>query len=419
MEFWTVSAGLVLVVAAVLLLALWRGRGAGVAAPATHDIAVYRDQLAEIDRDAGRGVIDTDEAQRLRNEVKRRILEADRAASRQGTGGAGGAAGPWPRLAGAALVIAPLAAAFVVYLGIGAPGYPDLPLARRIDMAREERANRASQAEAEDRAAAALSDAARRAQAAADPQFLQLIDQLRQTVAGRPDDLRGQMLLAQNEARLGNFRAALAAQERVIAIRGDQATVRDLAGRAELLVQAAGGYVSPEAEAALRAVLARDPANGTARFYMGLLEWQTGRPDRAFGIWRDLLEQSPPDVPWVAPIRAGIEDLARLAGIRYTPPPAGAAPLRGPGAADIEAAGAMSAGDRMEMIRGMVAGLADRLDRQGGTPGEWAQLIRAYGVLQQGALARGAWARAQAAHGGDPAAMDTIRAAAQDAGVAQ
>jgi cytochrome c-type biogenesis protein CcmH len=204
----------------------------------------------------------------------------------------------------------------------------------------------------------------------------------------------------------------------VIALRGEAAEVRDLAGRAELLVQAAGGYVSPEAEAAFREVLDRDPVNGAARFYLGLLDWQTGRPDRAFSIWRDLLEQSPPDAPWVAPIRAGIGELAQMAGVRYTPPPEGAAPLRGPQAADIDAAGRMSAADRMDMISGMVSGLAQRLADQGGAPDEWAQLIRAYGVLQQTDRADAAWRQAQAAHGRDPGAMDIIRAAAQDAGVA-
>ena len=416
MEFWIFSVGVTVAVGLLLLLALLRGRDRAVAPAAAHDIAVYRDQLSEIDRDAARGIIGDDEAQRLRNEVKRRILESDRAVGQHGLGHVA-RGGAWRRLGGAVLVIGAVAAAFAFYLELGAPGYPDMPMAERIAMARTQRANRPSQAEAEARAAPALQSAARRMQDAADPQFLDLIAQLRETVARRPDDLRGQMLLASNEARLGNYHAALDAQDRVIAIRDDAATVRDLAARAELMVQAAGGYVSPEAEAALRAVLAQDAANGMARFYMGLLDWQTGRPDRAFAIWRDLLEQSPPDAPWIAPIRVAMPELAQLAGVRYTPPPKGAAPLRGPGAADIDAAGQMTAADRMDMIRGMVTGLSQRLAEQGGTPAEWAQLIRAYGVLQQADKARAAWREAQTVYGNDPGAMDMVRSAAEDAGV--
>lgn len=418
MEFWLVSAGFAAAVGLALLAVLLRDRGAAPAPQAAHDIAIYRDQLSEIDRDAARGVIAEGEAQRLRNEVKRRILEADRAAQREAPrptwrGGTGRA------VAGAAMAAVPVAGAFALYLYIGAPGYPDLPLAQRIAAAETARAERVSQAEAEARAAPMLEAGARRAREAAEPQFLTLIDRLRQTVAGRPDDLRGHMLLARNEAILGNYRAAIEAQERVIALRGDAVEARDLAGRAELMVLAAGGYVSPEAEAAFREVLQRDPLNGAARFYLGALDWQTGRPDRAFGIWRALLEQSPPDAPWVASIRERIGELAREAGVRYTPPPEGAAPLRGPAQADIEAAGRMSAADRMEMIRNMVDGLSQRLATQGGSAEEWAQLIRAFGVLEQTGQARAAWRQAQLAYQDDPGAMDVIRGAAQDAGVAQ
>lgn len=416
MEFWIVSGALATLVAGFLLMALLRGQ-AGAAAPAqSHDIAVYRDQLAEIDQDTRRGILDPDEAGRLRTEVKRRILEADRAGRNQRVKGGAARAGT-RRIVAGAMVVGVVAVAFGVYLRIGAPGYRDAPLSARFAQAKVLRDTRPAQAEAEAAASAMVGDAAKRVQAKADPQFLAMIDQLRGAVASRPNDLRGHMLLARNEALLGNYKAALAAQDRVIALKGKAADARDLAGRAELLVRAAGGYVSPEAEAALKDVLAADPGNGTARFYLGLLDAQTGRPDRAFNIWRVLLEESPPDAPWVGPIRERIGDLAQLAGVRYTPPGAGAAPLRGPAAADVAAAGQMSTGDRMEMIRGMVGGLAARLSDQGGTPAEWAQLIRAYGVLQEGDKAADAWARAQAAFS-DPGAIDIIRAAAQAAGVA-
>ena len=72
-----------------------------------------------------------------------------------------------------------------------------------------------------------------------------------------------------------------------------------------------------------------------------------------------------------------------------------------------------------EMIRGMVAGLSDRLAAGGGTPAEWARLVAAYGVLQDKPAAADAWARAQAALAADPEALEKVRAAAVQAGVAQ
>ncbi|HCT32524.1 MAG TPA: c-type cytochrome biogenesis protein CcmI, partial [Sulfitobacter sp.] len=117
------------------------------------------------------------------------------------------------------------------------------------------------------------------------PEYEALLTRLRETVAARPDDVQGHVLLAQNEARVGNYAAAAAAQGKVVRLKGAEASIDDVSGYAELLVMAAGGYVSPEAEAVLRAVLTRDVENGTARYYWGLMLVQTGRPDLAFRMW--------------------------------------------------------------------------------------------------------------------------------------
>ncbi|CAK9066289.1 Cytochrome c-type biogenesis protein CcmH, partial [Durusdinium trenchii] len=71
---------LAIVVLALLLAPLLRERRARTDDPAAYDLAVYRDQLAEVERDLARGVIAEDVAIRTRLEVSRRILEADRAA---------------------------------------------------------------------------------------------------------------------------------------------------------------------------------------------------------------------------------------------------------------------------------------------------------------------------------------------------
>jgi cytochrome c-type biogenesis protein CcmH len=52
------------------------------------------------------------------------------------------------------------------------------------------------------------------------------MERLRTTVAERPDDVQGQRLLARNEAALGNYAAARAAQERVVALLGEAARRR-------------------------------------------------------------------------------------------------------------------------------------------------------------------------------------------------
>jgi len=401
MMFWLTAGAMFAGTVLALVMALRRGQP--VQAQGLPDMAVYRAQLAEVDRDLARGVIAADEAQRLRTEVSRRILEADR----MGQASTGAALGPARGLL-ALVILAVLAGGGVVYWRIGAPGYQDLPLAERLALSETLRQTRPDQAAGE-------ADAPLPPAAPVDPEFLALMDKLRAAVTARPDEPQGLRLLSQNEARLGNFRAAYQAQERLIAVLGDAATGDDHAALAELMIFAAGGYVSPQAEAALTRALQRDPANGTARYYAGLMFLQIGRPDQTFKLWRPLLENSPADAPWVAPIRDRIADVAEAAGERYTP----ATALPGPDAAAIGAAAGMEAGDRQAMIEGMVQQLNDRLAAEGGSAEEWARLITALGVLGEKDRAKAIWAEAQGNFAGREADLATLRAAAEQAGVAQ
>ena len=47
------------------------------------DLEVYKDQLINVERDLSRGIITADEAERIRAEVSRRILELDKRLSAQ------------------------------------------------------------------------------------------------------------------------------------------------------------------------------------------------------------------------------------------------------------------------------------------------------------------------------------------------
>jgi cytochrome c-type biogenesis protein CcmH len=216
-----------------------------------------------------------------------------------------------------ALIAVGLAGSVGSYLWLGAPGYGDMALKDRIAFAEEVRTSRPRQEVAE----ASLPPFVPPADM--DAQYRALMDQLRSTVAARPDDLQGHLLLAQQERRIGNFLAAKQAQERVIALREGPISASDLSDLGELQVLAAGGYVSPEAENNLRAALGQDPANGSARYYLGLMLLQTGRPDQAFRIWDSLLRAGPEEAPWIPPILAQIEELAQLAGVRYAIPQIG------------------------------------------------------------------------------------------------
>lgn len=406
MVFWAISLCLAAIAALTLVRALARD-DADDGKDVPHDIRVYRDQLREVDRDLARGVVTEAEAEAIRTEVSRRLLDADKAGKPHEGSGADGRGRP--RLASILVALLVVGGGTGLYSLLGQPGYQDLPLDRRIALAEEIRATRPAQADAEATATPAPAQGAE-----ADASYVALIEQLRTAVAERPEDLEGVQLLARHEARLGNFQAAHAAQAQVIALKGGTATAQDFVDHAELLITAAGGYVSPEAEAALAAALLRDPAHHVARYYSGLLAIQTGRPDIGFRLWQRLLADSPEGAPWLPPIQSQIGELAELAGADFFP----SALSPGPTSEDVAAAEDMDADAQMAMIEGMVSGLAERLATEGGTPQDWARLIQAYGVLGRTEQARAIWREAQATFPAD-VVETTILGAAQAAGLAQ
>lgn len=401
--FGIVAGGMALMVALVLVQAL---RQAKAAAPAgAEDLAIYRDQLAEVDRDLARGVIPVQDAERLRVEVQRRILDVGRSVVAPVKAGQFGVA--------AGVVIVALAGAGVVYWQLGAPGYPDVPLSDRLAAADQDYRTRPHQDALE----------------AGQPPFTQpasvsaadlaLMTQLRTAVAARPDDILGHSLLAEREAKIGNTSAARKAQEVVVNLKGDAATAEDYGTLAEMMVTAAGNIVSPEAEAVLDKIAKRNPQDGEARFYLGLMAAQVGRPDRAFAMWKPLLDEGPADAPWIAPIGTMIQQVADAAGIAYQ-----AAVSPGPDAAAVANAAQMAPADRQKMIEGMVGGLETRLMKDGGSGEDWTKLINALGVLavtDPAAKFRAsvAYVKAQAEYVGQPGQLAALKAAATQAGVAE
>ncbi|WP_370206510.1 c-type cytochrome biogenesis protein CcmI [Pararhodobacter marinus] len=410
LNWWFLGPALALTVLILSLVVLGLQRGARVQASepgARREMRVYRDQLKEIERDAARGLIAPDEAERLRAETARRLLDADKRGASE--------LGESPRAMKAValgLVILTGLGAVALYGREGAPGYADMPLADRFAQAQDMRAARPSQDALEP---AWQNDPERPEAAPVEQQYLDLMAQLRAALTERPDDPRGLRLLAVNEGNIGNYAASADAWMRLIDLQGAETSVADMTALAEAMIMATGGVVSPEAELVLERVLQRDAQNGTARYYLGLMFAQTGRPDLTFRLWRGLLEDSAADDPWVPAIRGTIEELAGIAGVRYTlPPQTGGG--RGPSAADIDAAAEMTEAQRQEMIGGMVEGLAQRLASQGGPVEDWTRLIGALGVLGQTDRARAIWSEARLVFADDAGALAQIDAAGQAQG---
>ncbi len=224
---------------------------------------------------------------------------------------------------------------------------------------------------------------------------------LARALESRPNDVEGWALLGRSYVGLQQFPEAVDALGRAHALAPDRADIAASYGEAR--VAAADGRVTDEARSVFAGVLAADPREPRARFYLGLAKAQGGDVRGALQDWVDLVALSPADAPWLAAVR---EQIARAAGelgvdVASLSPSAeaealGGAPAGpGPGAGDIEAARQMTPEDRGRMIRSMVERLATRLEASPDDREGWLRLARAYDVL--GETDKAAEARARAA----------------------
>ena len=362
MIFWVIAAALTAGTVLAVVRPLTKSRELPPAIE--HDLVVYRDQLAEIDRDLEKGLIDTNQAEAAKVEIKRRILAADRRAE---TVTRPTRRGPARRLAGGLVVLLPLLA-LAVYLPLGAPSLPSQPLAER-DPGQRERLL-ALQAET---------------------------DALARDLAAAPEDLGGWFELGRRFTALGRLDDAVDAYGRAVGLSGGDPAVVGAYG--EALVDAGGGMVTEQALAAFEQVLTADPADPRARYYLGLARAQAGDDRGALERWQALAADGPADAPWLPLVHQRLAGLAQRLGLDPTtvvpdPAPPGDRLAAGPSAADVEAAMAMSEDDRAAMIRGMVDGLAARLADEPDDVDGWRRLGGAYAALGEPDRAAEAFGRA-------------------------
>jgi cytochrome c-type biogenesis protein CcmH len=358
---WTWVVFALATLGAVLAL-LWPGlRGVRAAPPRTaHDAALYRAQLAELDRERSEGRLSEAEHRDAVLEVSRRLLAAGQETVPDDAPAA--QSGRW-LVVGAALALPSLA--LLLYLPRGTPDMPAFPFA-------EVKAQRdAENAEAE-----------------------ALIAQVRERINALPAESeearRGWVLLAGVERRRGNLAAAIGAYRRALAIRFEPALATDLA---ETLAIAAQGGVTDEAMALLRRAAAADPADLRTRYYLSVGLLERGDAEAALAGFRAVAAAAPEG----SQVRAIAAERIAEAETRLR-----ASAAQGPTAEQMAAASALPPEERAQMIAAMVDRLAERLRAEPNDAEGWLRLARAYRMLGRGTEARAALDRAAALLPDDP-----------------
>lgn len=188
---------------------------------------------------------------------------------------------------------------------------------------------------------------------------------------------------------------------------------------AEATIQSGSGKISEETLADLRTVVAADPSDARARFYLALYKDQQGDHRGAVSDWVTMIKSAPADAGWTVQVRQVVEQVAKEEHVdisRLLPPePSGAMP--GPDAQQMEAAGQMSAAERDTMIRGMVDRLAAELKSNPHDMNGWQRLIHARIVLGQKAEAAAAYQAARGAFAKEPEQLGALDRMARALGI--
>lgn len=363
--------GFALLTAAAIFAVLWPLSRPGKVRSGS-DAEVYRDQLDEIARDSAAGLIGPSEAEAARVEVSRRLIAAKDA--EQIAAPVNPAHSLWRRraLAIVALVFVPLMAG-TVYLLHGSPQLPAEPLAARLEQAHKTGSVAA------------------------------MVARVETHLDRNPNDVRGWEVLAPIYISLGRYDDAVRARRNALRYGGE--TAGRQADLGEAMVAAENGIVTVDAKKAFERALTLDPGDAKSQFYIGLAAKQDGDSAKAAKLWQAMLDKAPAGATWVPAVQQALAKLKGGSPTAQANPQPGAPPIAGnatPSEQEMAAASQMTPAQRGEMIRGMVARLADRLKTDGTDVDGWVRLVRAYVVLGERDKATAAIADARRALGSDP-----------------
>lgn len=389
MLLWLALALMTGMVLLFLLRPLWRAR-APLRPRAEFDLAIWRDQLAEIDRDVARGVLTSEEAVAARLEIERRVLRS--AASPQAEADAGRATLS-ARIAAFAVIILVPFLSVGLYLTLGAPGLPDEPLAARQNETKLLRADGSLD-------------------------LVKARQSLEEKLKEHPDSLEGWLLLARADGALEDWGAAHTALDKALELSKRDPSVLESYG--ELLVGEADGLVTPKAQAMFQEAVG--PQRFTSRYYLALGKAQHGDLAGALADWRAIEKDAPPDARWLPNVRsviaqaeqeqkAGPEPPSAPQSSPASPPAEGAKPP-----AEMAAIMSLPPEQRLEAIRSMVAGLAARLKDHPDDLEGWKRLARSYRVLGQAGNSADAYGHAASLAPSDASLLADQAQALQQAG---
>lgn len=350
---------------------------------------VFIDQLKEVERDRASGTISEADADAAKIEIQRRLLATTKVVTETNP-----VSNRWKIVALAASTGLVALMAVNIY---GLLGRPDLPGA-------------ATTTPPVDVTTAPAASADQAAAAGGSGDVDQMINGLAAKLQQNPKDPEGWRMLGWSYFNRQRYQDSADAYGKAMAL--DPSNLDYRSSYAEALVQAAGGMVIPIAQATFDEVLKQDPKEFRARFYTALAREQAGDLTTALNQWISLSADAPKDAGWLVDVKARIDDLGKRTGRDVSQILASAGP-----AADAGGTAALDAKAQQELVSGMIAKLAAKLEANPQDRDGWAMMIRSLKVQGDMAGAQAALSQAMKAFENDPSTRSQIAELAQSLGV--
>ena len=278
--------GLVVLVIAVLAHTLWRGSQQGAAlaahlqdaaaAPAQANAAVYREQLAELDREYELGNLNDEELNIARDELTRRLLEdvgpdaltTETQSQPDRTAIAVVWRKPWVLIS--SLIFLVPVTAMLMYAVLGQPAALD-PMALKQGM---------------DSSAEVTPE-----------KLTEMATALTRRLQDEPNSMEGWVMLGRVQRARGHFEESAEAYAKALALsRDDNLSIE----RAEVLAQKNGGSFAGEPWSIIQRVLTADPHHLNALFLAGSASYAEMNFNTALRYWeraREVVSADSPDAP--------------------------------------------------------------------------------------------------------------------------
>ena len=269
-QFALIATLLLIAVTALILPPLWFGRRkpTQVAERKEANLIIFRDQLAELEREQAEGSLAEKDFEQAKNELQRRLLEEVEIEPSM----ADASNAPARKTAIAIITLLPI---------LALAGYTLLGNPKALDPSQTQAAPKVTP-----------------------DQILGMVEKLAEKVKANPDDLKGWLMLARSYKTLGRFDEAAAAYGKAEKMVNEDPSL--LASYAETLAMAGDKGLQGKPRQLVEKALKLDPKHPHSLFLAGAAAMEAGENKKGIAYWEALLPEVEPGSEIDQMLRSGI-----------------------------------------------------------------------------------------------------------------